>query len=134
MSALDVLVAEDDEDTRTAVVRAVTDLDFPCRGVCDGGEALEEYRRRAAAIVLTDWRMPRLDGVGLCAALKKEPLGRRASPYVILMTLGHEPARLAHAVRAGVDGFLQKPFELDELEMRLLTATRRMQARRVVTG
>ncbi len=124
--AIDVLVAEDDEDTRGAVVTAVTSLDYRCRSARDGREALEEQRRDAAAIVLTDWGMPHLDGLELCRALKATP----SPPYVILMTTVHPRALLFEAVRGGADEFIRKPFGFDELEARLLAAARLVRGHR----
>jgi two-component system response regulator MprA len=113
MNVIDVLVAEDDEDTRDAVVRAVNSLAYHCRSARDGREALAEQERNAAAIVLAEWHLPRLHGLALCRALKRE----RRPPYVIVMTT--ERARRGEAVGAGADDFLLKPFGLDELEIRL---------------
>src|SRR6202042_3330880 len=82
MSDVDVLVVDDDGDTRGAIVTAVVSLGYPCQSARDGREALEVYAREGAAIVLADWRMPHLDGLELCRALKREP----SPPYVILMS------------------------------------------------
>jgi two-component system chemotaxis response regulator CheY len=123
---IDVLVADDDDASLRGVVRAVTALGYRCRGVRDGQEALEEQERDAAAIVLTDWNMPRLDGLELCKALRQQP----APPYVIVMTAQDGRTRLFEAIRGGADEFLRKPIDLDELEVRLLAAVRLVRAQR----
>jgi sigma-B regulation protein RsbU (phosphoserine phosphatase) len=122
--AIDVLVVDHDEDFRSVVVGAVTGLDFRCRSARDGREALDEQAREAAAIVLADWRMPGVDGLELCQALKRDP----SPPYVILMTVEHEQAQRFGS--SGADGYLRKPFGLDALEARLLAAARCVRAQR----
>ena len=79
-----------------------------------------DFDRQPAAIVLSDWSMPGMSGLELCAALKR----REPRPYVILATGFHDNARLLDGVRGGADDFLRKPLDLDELEARLLSATR----------
>ena len=125
---IDVLVVDDDEASRRAALRIVQSFGYPCRAVCDGLEALEEYARRPAAIVLSDWSMPEMSGLELCLALKAydDP------PYVILATAFHENGKLLDGVRHGVDDFLRKPLVLEELEVRLLAASRLVRAARAI--
>jgi DNA-binding response OmpR family regulator len=120
MSEVDVLVVDDDGDTRGAIVTAVVSLGYPCQSARDGREALQVYAREGAAIVLTDWRMPHLDGLELCRALKREP----SPPYVILMSTIPQRTHLSEAIGRGADEFLLKPFDFDYLEARLLVAAR----------
>jgi diguanylate cyclase (GGDEF)-like protein len=126
MSAIDVLVVDDDEASLRGLLSALAALGYCCRRARDGQEALEEQEREPAAIVLTDWSMPRRDGFELCQALKERP----APPYVILMTAQGERTRLFDAIRGGADEFLRKPIDLDELEVRLLAAVRLVRAQR----
>jgi DNA-binding response OmpR family regulator len=126
MTAIDVLVADDDEDTRAAIVIAVTSLGYRCRSASDGRAALEEQAREPAAVVMTDWGMPHLDGLALCSAVKKAP----SPPYVILMTTVPESAVLFAAMRRGTDHFLRKPFGLDDLEACLHAAARLVRGQR----
>ena len=117
---VDVLVVDDDDDTRQAMVQGLESLGYPCRSARDAEEGLDEYDRRPAAIVLSDWCMPGMSGLELCAALK----GREPRPYVILATAFHDNARLLDGVRGGADDFLRKPIDLDELEARLFAGVR----------
>jgi CheY-like chemotaxis protein len=129
MSDVDVLVVDDDGDTRGAIVTAVVSLGYPCQSARDGREALDVYARAGAAIVLADWRMPHLDGLELCRALKREP----SPPYVILMSTIPQRGHLSEAVGRGADEFLLKPFDFDYLEARLFVAAR-LGTRARVTG
>jgi diguanylate cyclase (GGDEF)-like protein len=126
MNPIDVLVVDDDEASRRAVLAAVTSLGYQCRAAVDGLAALEDYEREPTPIVLTDWVMPRLDGLQLCQALKQRPV----APYVIVMTGLEQKTRLLEAIRGGADEFLHKPIDLDELEVRLVAAARLVRAQR----
>jgi DNA-binding response OmpR family regulator len=80
----------------------------------DGQQALETVREREPAAVVLDWAMPRLDGAEVCATLKADP-GTARVPVVMLSAsaMREDVVRgLAH----GADGYLTKPFEIDELD------------------
>jgi CheY-like chemotaxis protein len=125
--AVDVLVVDDDDGMLKAEASIVRDLGYPCRAAAGAEEALQEYKARPAAIVLSDWNMPGLSGLELCAAVKAlDP-----HVYVILVT-AHESARLFEGVRGGVDDFLPKPIDVNELSVRLRAAERLVRAVRVV--
>ena len=107
---------------------AVQTLGYPVRVARNGREALAEYERGPAAIVLTDWSMPGMSGIELCVALKRlEP-----QPHVVMMTAFDERTRLLEALRAGADEFIGKPVGLEELEVRLLAAARMVNAQRAL--
>jgi diguanylate cyclase (GGDEF)-like protein len=128
LAAVDVLVVDDQETEGDALVSAVQALGYPVRLATSGYEALAEHVRRPAAIVLTDWSMPEMDGLELCVALKRLP----SAPHVVVMS-GHDGReRLLHALRAGADEYLAKPLDLDELEVRLLASARMVNARRAL--
>ena len=125
---VDVLVVDDEDHALRAAVSVLVDLGYPCRTARDAEEALVEFAREPAAIVLSDWCMPGMSGLELCAALKQ----RSPGVYVILTTGFHDNARLLDGARGGADDFLRKPLDLDELEARLVSASRLIQALRSV--
>jgi two-component system chemotaxis response regulator CheY len=127
-ASVDVLVVEDEEAQREAVVAAVRALGYPVRSAPDARAALQEHECRPAAIVLTDWSMPGVTGLDLCVALKRLP----SPPHVVLMSGYRERERLLHALRAGADEFIAKPIDLEELEVRLLASTRMVNATRAL--
>jgi diguanylate cyclase (GGDEF)-like protein len=120
---LEVLIVEDDADMREALAGYVARLGYRVRQVSDGEAALDALATSRADVVLCDWRMPRLDGLGLCARLKAGP----SPPYLILMTT-LAPGRLTEGMRAGADDFLSKPVEPELLDARLLAASRLVRA------
>jgi CheY-like chemotaxis protein len=125
-SPLDVLVVDDDDSARGAMAILLRGLGFPCRTAASPREALVEYENRPAAIVLSDWRMPEMSGLELCRAIKH----RDPHVYVLLVT-AHEDAGLLNEVRGGVDDFLAKPIDIDDLAVRLGAAERLVRAVRL---
>jgi CheY-like chemotaxis protein len=94
----DVLVVEDDPATRDLFVRILTDAGFTVRAAHNGLQALELCRQRRPTIILSDLRVPGLDGYGFARELHAE-LGA-ATPPIIAIT-GFVPAdndpRIEHA-------------------------------------
>lgn len=124
-----VLVVEDDDQARTAIAGVLRSLDYPCRTVRSASEALLEYDREPAAIVVSDWNMPGMSGFELCMLLKR----RELQPYVILVTAAIEHARVLDGVCGGADDFLCKPIDIDELEVRLQSGAQLVRALRTGT-
>jgi len=124
---LDVLVVDDDDGALRAEATVVRSLGYPCRAVTSAEDALRAFKERPAAIVLSDWSLPGRSGLELCDALKRiEP-----RVYVILVT-AHEKATVLQGVHDGVDDFLAKPVDVEELSVRLRAADRLVRAVRVV--
>jgi len=123
---LKLLVVDDDQDARESVEIAVRDLGFSCMLACDGVEALEMHARDRADVILSDWRMPRMDGIELCRRVRAEDT-ERSYTHFIFVTGNDDKRHFVEGMRAGADDYIAKPFDLDELEVRLAAA------RRVVT-
>jgi CheY-like chemotaxis protein len=124
---VDVLVVDDDDGALRATAAAVRELGLGVRTARSGEEALHEFQRKPAAVVLSDWSMPGMTGLDLCAILK----GLDPQTYLILMT-GHDDPGLREGARHGVDDFLRKPIDLDELAVRLRAGAKLVQAMRTV--
>jgi CheY-like chemotaxis protein len=127
---IDILVVEDEAAALRASMMVLKSFGYRCRTARDGEEALREFDREPAAIVLSDWCMPGMSGLDLCVALKR----REPPPYVILATAFRDNERLLDGVRRGADDFLHKPLDIDELDARLMSASRLIRAVRAVTA
>ncbi len=119
---LRVLLAEDTESQRLVLTRLLEALGFEVRAVADGQAALEALRLQPADIVVTDLVMPRLDGIGLCQALRSSHAHDRC--YVIVFTGFGDENKLVQAFEAGADDYLTKPVVRRELEARLRAGCR----------
>ena len=112
---LRVLVVEDDIDVRRAVVSALVDAKYSVTEVTDGAAAIERISSSSFDLVVTDVRMPKADGVAVFRHTRK------ASPRtaVILMTSFATVANAVQALKEGAHDYLTKPFDVDELVIRV---------------
>ena len=121
--AFDVLVVDDDDSARAAISTAVKNLGYACRTAFDGEEAWKMHLEAPADIILSDWNMPRLDGLELCRrtrALKSE--GKYT--YFVFTTSFADKAHFLQGMDVGADDYFAKPIDLDELAARLTSAKR----------
>ena len=85
----------------------------------DGLAAVRVLTETEVDVVLSDWMMPELDGIGLCEAVRNDP--RNEHLYFVLVTARGGADDRATGFAAGVDEYLVKPISPDTLRM-LLTA------------
>jgi CheY-like chemotaxis protein len=88
----------------------------------NGAEALALYDAQGADVVLSDWMMPRLDGIQFCRRVRAR-LGAPYTYFILLTALGDSEHRIA-GMQAGADDYLAKPFSLVDVEARLIAAER----------
>lgn len=104
-----ILVADDEDLVRDLLSRYLLKLGYEVILAGDGSEALRLYRQHAVDLVLSDVRMPHLDGLQLLVALKD--LNPRLP---VVMISGHgEVETVVRALKAGADNFLAKPLRMD---------------------
>jgi putative two-component system response regulator len=94
--------------------------DVACAG--DGRQALALLSASPRDVVITDWEMPNLDGLGLCQAIRRGGFGNYV--YVILLTVHNTTDERIRGLGAGADDFISKPFEPQELLARIQVADR----------
>ncbi|MFO0748694.1 MAG: diguanylate cyclase [Myxococcota bacterium] len=117
-----ILVAEDESISRLMAVRAVEQLGYTCVAASDGLDAWEKYLREGADVVISDWMMPRVDGIELCRRIRARE-DRRYTYFIILTALSEREYRLT-GMRAGADDYLAKPLDREDLMLRLIAAER----------
>jgi diguanylate cyclase (GGDEF)-like protein len=120
---LKVLIAEDDPNSRQGLETAVRSLGHSCAVARDGLEAWEMYQAERVDVVLADWNMPRLDGIALCRRIRSNG-SDLAYTHFIFVTGSSDKAHFLEAMHAGADDYITKPFDLEELEVRLEVARR----------
>jgi two-component system, cell cycle response regulator len=123
MEPLKILVVDDEEDCRDALETAIRALGHSCTTACDGLEAWESHEADRADVILSDWKMPRMDGFGLCQRVRADD-SSRSYTHFIFTTANDDKAHFIHAMHAGADDYLAKPIDMDELEARLVAAGR----------
>lgn len=118
---LDVLLVEDDRDLAATVMQYLELEGFRCDHADNGVLALQLGQQHAYDAMLLDLNLPRLDGLSVCQQLRAE-----GNDVPILMLTARDQLKdKLDGFRAGTDDFLVKPFELQELVVRLLALTRR---------
>jgi two-component system, cell cycle response regulator len=119
---LRVIVADDHDSSRRGLQRAIEAAGHHCRTARNGVEALDAHHASPADLILSDWAMPRMDGVELCRRVRAaHAVGYT---YFILVTALDDRRHLVEGLRAGADDYLTKPVDLEELEARLISAER----------
>ena len=118
-----ILIAEDDTASRLVLERTLKKLGYGVFATRDGAEAWQVFEREHPPLVITDWMMPRLDGLELCRRIRADRRHDRYTWLVVLTALGGKQNFL-EAMNAGADDFLTKPFDPDELVTRLRVAER----------
>ncbi|AKF80974.1 two-component system, chemotaxis family, sensor kinase CheA [Myxococcus fulvus] len=101
-----ILVCDDALTTRFAMKSLLEIAGFPVVTAADGEEAWGILERTSCQLVVSDWQMPRLDGVGLARRIKSHPTLH--STPIILVTSLDSPEDRAAGLEAGADGYLVK--------------------------
>ena len=112
---LKILLVEDDPDVRATVADALRSARYTVEEASDGQNAIDRATASAFDVVITDVRLPSAGGLDIFRAV------RRASPAteVILMTSYAAVGDAVEALKAGAYDYLTKPFDLDELVLRV---------------
>jgi CheY-like chemotaxis protein len=122
-----VLVVEDHADSRDILRQFLESLGAEVLLARDGIEALEILETRIPDIVLTDIRMPRMDGVQLAHRMKRHV--RWARVPISAVTAYNTPADLRTTLEAGFDGHIEKPINFDVLLATVSRLVRRNRTR-----
>ena len=130
-SAGGILIVEDNPELRAYLARLLEGL-APVRAARDGEEALRLAAQEPPEVVVADVMMPKLDGLGLCRALKADPL-TSAAP-VVLVTALTDRESLTRGWKAGADEYLFKPFHPKEVVTRVGSLLEAARARRAASA
>jgi sigma-B regulation protein RsbU (phosphoserine phosphatase) len=118
-----VLAVEDDNVSKVVLRRALVALGHEVIEANNGEEGWEAYLREKPRVTVSDWQMPRLDGLEFCRRLRAQQ--GEDYIYFILLTSSHASVHNRRlAAEAGVDDFLTKPIDMSALWMRLRVAER----------
>jgi len=117
-----VLIVDDDLTSRTILDEFLTSFGYDVATAADGAEAFELVQQSDYRVVISDWEMPELDGLELCRLIRERQLASYV--YFILLTSRTSSEDLVEGLDAGADDFISKPFDPDELRVRLRTAER----------
>jgi len=117
-----ILIADDNEIALAVLESALTEDGHQVEVAHNGREALCALRRGTCRLVISDWEMPEMNGLEFCRAVRAADFPDYI--YVILLTTRGARADLIEGLSAGADDFLVKPFDPEELRVRIRTADR----------
>ncbi len=112
-----VLIAEDSKVMRCMLAAYLRQWNFDVTETEDGEEAWQRFQREPFSIVISDWMMPKLDGLELIRRIRR--VRRPEYCYLILLTAKTEKEDLVTAMESGADDFLVKPYDREELRVRI---------------
>jgi two-component system KDP operon response regulator KdpE len=115
MHLVKILIVDDQPQFRRALRLALGVKGYEIREAANGVDALSLMQDEAPDLVLVDWLMPGMDGSGLCRAI------RTRSDVPIIVITSKQGAR-SDALAAGANGYLTKPFAVDELLVHIESA------------
>lgn len=123
-----VLVVDDDDRLRKLLKRYLTQQGFVVNVAADAREAEEAMKCFSYDVMVLDIMMPGKDGLALARELK--PSGVDADMPILILSARGEPEDRIVGLEAGVDDYLTKPFEPEELTLRLKSLLKRVEKRR----
>ena len=120
---MNILAVEDDILARKIICRSLRRLGHEVIEAADGEEAWTLLQADGIRVVVCDWMMPRLDGLELCRRIRAK-IGAEYVYFILLTGNSASDDNQRAAAEAGVDDFLTKPLDPQEMWMRLRVAER----------
>lgn len=124
-----ILIVEDDVEAAEVMARGLSEAGHECVSTEDGQEGLEAARGGGFDVMVVDRMMPRMDGVTMVEALRREG---DHTPVLFLSALGEINDRV-EGLKAGGDDYLVKPYAFVELIARIEALSRRRETGSVQT-
>lgn len=118
-----VLIADDSIVSRHLLEAALRKADYEVVSACDGTQAWSLLQEEdAPRLVILDWMMPGMTGLEICQRIRK--WSRETYTYVLLLTSKNGREDLIAGMDAGADDYITKPFDQQELQVRLRAGRR----------
>ena len=120
-----ILLVDDEPGLRTAVQAYLEDEGFQVTTAVDGEEGWEKAQKMIPDVIISDVMMPRCDGYGLLKKIREDE--RLGGTPVIFLTAKGMTADRTQGYQAGVDDYMPKPFDPDELVARVKNVVQRQE-------
>lgn len=118
-----VLIADDENISRRRLEKFLESMDYEVTSCKDGIEAWEAIQsENAPNLLILDWMMPGMDGLEICRKVRK--LAREPYTFILLLTSKSEQDDIIKGMEAGADDYITKPFNKNELRVRLRAGKR----------
>lgn len=119
-----ILVVDDEPQITRVLKTTLSSHGYGTRTASDGDEALHIMKDWLPDLIITDLRMPNMDGLSLCRHVRE----KSQIPIIVLSVKGEERIKV-EALDAGADDYVTKPFSTNELLARVRATLRRAAAK-----
>jgi len=120
-----VLAVDDDRVTLVTIERLLTKFGYESITALNGTDGLKLFLEHKPQILITDWMMPEMEGPTMVKTIRA--FAESEYTYIIMLTSRNEKEDMISGMLAGVDEFLSKPIDPDQLRARLRVGKRIMQ-------
>lgn len=118
-----LLIAEDDTTSRMILSAVCSEWGYDIVAAEDGQVAWEIMEQdQAPCLMIIDWEMPEMSGLEFCEHVRQNQNGY--PPYIILLTSRNETENIVEGLNKGANDYIAKPFDNDELKVRLSVGKR----------
>jgi DNA-binding response OmpR family regulator len=117
MASVKILVVDDDPAIRNLISRYLSQQDYQVETASDGHSALERFEQFNPDLVVLDLNLPDTTGLALCREMQG-----RTSVFILMLTSEKDPKL---GLKEGADDFVTKPFDLEELNLRIKAILKR---------
>ena len=118
-----IMVVDDNYEAGTALAALLELSDHSVQIFTDGRAALRAIEQRQPDLIILDVQLPGMDGFAVCDAIRSNP-NTWQIPIIMVTVEGQRAARL-QGIEAGADDYLQKPVDMQELEVRMRSLLRK---------
>ena len=114
---MDVLIVDDEPDIIKILRKYLENHGLGVLTAQNGREALEILHKSDVRLVITDRIMPEMDGIALCRSIRASDISGYV--YIIILTISGSKEDIVNGINAGADDYVTKPFNLEELKVRV---------------
>ena len=126
---MEILLAEDDAVSRRILHSYLHRWGYEVLVAKDGAEAYQALDREdRPALAILDWMMPEMDGIEICRKVRQSRYTRPI--HLILLTARNSKADIVEGLEAGADDYISKPFDREELRVRVRVGVRIVELQR----
>jgi DNA-binding response OmpR family regulator len=130
MEPINILIIEDDEIVAKTIERVLRGDEFKVNLANSGVEGLQVAHRLIPDLVILDVIMPGMDGYAVCREMRSDPILEEV-PILFLTAKSKDEDKIV-GFKAGADDYLGKPFNIDELLLRIRAILRRVRRNAVI--
>lgn len=121
MATLKILLVEDEDGLASFIQTELEFEGYQVKRINNGKQALQEFEEFVPDLILLDWMLPGYDGITVARRIR-----RQSEIPIIMMTAKNQTSDIVTGLDAGLDDYLTKPFEIEELFARIRVIERRL--------